>query len=143
MGTRGPVPKRSTERRRRNDAGEGISRAPAGTVVRVPAASASWHPLARKMYLALKSSGQSAFFEPSDWAAAQLAAEATSRMLEAEKLSAMLLTAVDGMWARLLVTEADRRRLKIELERPDDGAEQAEYNAKVARMASYRRKTGA
>lgn len=140
MGTRGPVPKRSTERRRRNSPAAPIAGAPARGTPRIPAASAHWHPIAKALYQSLKDSGQSAFFEPSDWATAKLAAEATSRMLEAEKFSAMLLTAVDGMWTRLLMTEGDRRRLQIELAKPDDGAEQAEYDAKVARMATYRRK---
>jgi hypothetical protein len=92
---------------------------------RVPAASKDWHPIAKRMYLSLKSSGQSAFFEASDWATAQLAAEATSRLLTAEKFSAMLLAAVDAIWARLLMTEADRRRLRVELERPKEDADAA------------------
>jgi len=143
MGARGPIPKHSSERRRRNVTGTGISHAPGAAKVRVPAASRDWHPLARDMYNSLRKSGQATYFEPSDWQTARLAAEATSRLLNMDKLSAMLMAAIDGMWQRLLMTEADRRRLGIELEKPDDGAAQAEYDAKVARMAAYRRKTGA
>lgn len=91
------------------------------------------------MFESLAKSGQSSFFEPSDWQTARLAAEVTSQMLKSDKISAMLLAAVDTIWARLLMTEADRRRLKIELEKPDDGTADAEYQAKVTRMASYRK----
>lgn len=124
MGTRGPVPKRSDQRRRENKPEIALATAAASRQARIPAASRDWHPLARDMYRSLKSSGQSAFFEPSDWQAARLAAEATSRMLKAERFSAVLLSAVDGMWSRLLMTEADRRRLRIELAKPkaDDDA---------------------
>lgn len=120
MGTRGPIGKRSNQRHGHRTAAEQARTvtAPAARRVRVPAADRDWHPLAAQLYRSLRTSGQSVFFEPSDWAAAKLAAEVTSRMLKAEKLSAMLLAAVDAMWARLLVTEADRRRLRIELEKP-------------------------
>lgn len=87
------------------------------------------------MFDSLARSGQSAFFEASDWQSARLAAEATSRLLKAEKFSAMLLSAVDAMWARLLMTEADRRRLRIELERPK---EDAEAKAAVSDLDDYR-----
>jgi hypothetical protein len=141
MGTRGPVPKRSSERRRVNKPETPITSAPsaARSQQRRPSADRTWHPIARGMFDSLAKSGQAAFFEPSDWQTARLAAEATHRLLTAEKFSAMLLSAVDAMWARLLMTEADRRRLRIELEKPDDGSEQAEYDAKVARMAAYRK----
>lgn len=119
MGTRGPVPKRSDQRRRANRPEIPIARAAATAArPRIPAADKTWHPIALQMYRSLRQSGQSAFFEASDWATAKLAAEATSRLLQSEKFSAMLLAAVDAMWSRLLMTEADRRRLRIELERP-------------------------
>lgn len=120
MGTRGPIPKRSDQRRRENKPEIPVVTAAASRVPKIPAASRNWHPLARDMYNSLKDSGQRVFFEASDWQTARLAAEATSRMLEAERFSAMLLSAVDAMWSRLLMTEADRRRLKIELERPKE-----------------------
>jgi hypothetical protein len=123
MGTRGPVPKRSTQRRRENKPEIPVETAPASRKVEMPTPNGNWHPLARDMYLSLADSGQSVFFEPSDWAVARLAAESTSRLLRGERFSAVLLSAVDSMWARLLMTEADRRRLRIELEKPKEDAD--------------------
>lgn len=137
MGVRGPIGKRSDQRLGHRSAEEQSAtvRAPAGARTRVPSADRTWHPIARGMFDSLKKSGQSVFFEPSDWQTARLAAEVTSQMLKAEKLSAMLLSAVDGIWSRLLMTEADRRRLKIELEKPkaDIAAEAAVTDLDVFR----------
>ena len=132
MGARGPIGKRSDQRHGHRTAAEqartvkAASGAPPASP-RVPRADAAWHPIAKAMYNSLRHSGQSAFFEPSDWATAKLAGEATSRLLKADHFSAMLMAAVDGMWARLLMTEADRRRLGVELEKPkvDTAAEAA------------------
>jgi hypothetical protein len=141
MGTRGPVPARSDQRRRRNKPAVTVVTAAAGTPPqrpRIPRADPEWHPLAKDMYNSLRRSGQSAFFEPSDWQTARLAAEATSRLLLADKLSAMLMAAIDGMWQRLLMTEGDRRRLGIELEKPraDEDAEAA-----VSVLDDFRRRS--
>lgn len=129
MGARGPIGKRSDQRLGHRSAEEQAAtvKAPAGECARVPSADRSWHPIARGMFESLAKSGQSHFYEASDWQTARLAAEVTSQMLQADKVSAMLLSAVDGMWSRLLMTEADRRRLKIELEKPkaDTAAEAA------------------
>jgi hypothetical protein len=118
MGTRGPVPKRSDQRRRENKPEIAVAVAPASARAEMPPADEAWHDLARDMYCSLAVSGQSAFFEPSDWQAARLAAEATSRLLLSQRFSAVLLAAVNSMWSGLLMTEADRRRLRIELAKP-------------------------
>ena len=121
MGTRGPVPQRSDQRRRANKPEIPVATAPAAAKAPMPAPDAGWHQLARDMYESLAVSGQSAFFEPSDWQAARLAAEATSRLLKnRQRFSAVLLAAVNSMWSGLLMTEADRRRLRIELEKPKE-----------------------
>lgn len=120
MGERGPVPKRSTQRRRANKPEIPVATAEASPSREIPAADPGWHQLAADMYNSLERSGQSAFFEPSDWQSARLAAEATSRLLYSERFSAVLLAAVDSMWSKLLMTEADRRRLRIELEKPKE-----------------------
>ncbi|HEX4018191.1 MAG TPA: hypothetical protein VHX15_15760 [Frankiaceae bacterium] len=97
-----------------------VSVGTASRKVKAPAADRNWHAIAKGMYWSLAKSGQSEFFEPSDWQLARLAAEATTRMLEAERFSAVLLAAVDSMWSKLLMTEADRRRMRIELARPKE-----------------------
>ena len=73
---RGPVPKASADRRRSTSDGK-VEVAPAGGGdVVAPRLRADLHPLAVRWYESLSESGQSRFYEPSDWAAAQIVAEA-------------------------------------------------------------------
>lgn len=143
-GPRGPVPKRPEQRRRRNKPKEGES---APEVVTIPRSSEAvapapakdeWHPLASELYESLKLSGQSQFYEPSDWALARVACELLSRQLSVEKINANLITATMSILSDLLVSEGDRRRARLILER---GEEPGEAPA-VAIMAKYRRAAG-
>jgi ribosome-associated translation inhibitor RaiA len=105
-----------------------------------PPADPSWHPIAKRWYEALGSSGQRCFFEPSDWAQAELVAEGMSRMLQAERMSAQMFAAIDSASQRLLVTEGDRRRMRIELERRQVVDE--DEDAAVASMDEWRSRLG-
>lgn len=151
-GTRGPVPKRSDMRRRRNKPDIPITTLAAGTNAEAPEPDAEWHPIAVRWYRSLAESGQRVFYEPSDWATAYLIAESISRDLhpqfvghtdsghvierEIPMKGASLAAYLKAMNA-LLVTEGDRRRARMELERGevDTSAEEA----KIARMAEYRK----
>lgn len=138
MGVRGPVPKRSTQRRRVNKPDVPVEIATGARVVEVPGASELWHPIARQMFDALAGSGQSRWYEPSDWAKATLAAELTSRALGQPRPPAQLFAVIDSMWSSLLATEGDRRRLRIELERGPAVDEDDE--AAVTAIDEYRRR---
>ena len=129
-----PLPKRSEDRRRRNAVE--VDRAPAARRSPIPSGDRSWHPVARRWYAALRRSGQAAFYEPSDWAHATYIAEGMSRCLSAERMSGQLFSSVDSASVRLLVTEGDRRRLRLELQRADAG--DADEDAAVADIAAYR-----
>jgi hypothetical protein len=114
MGARGPIPKRSEDRRRRNRADVHV--AEAFGPVEVPQPDPSWHQLAASWYASLRESGQVAYFEPSDWAAAQLLAHEMSRMLQSRP-SANLFAAIWSGMGDLLTTEGERRRFRIEVHR--------------------------
>jgi hypothetical protein len=140
MGARGPVPKRSTQRHGHRKA-EPVDAAPAGQPKgrpRRPAADKEWHPLARRWYLALGRSGQARWYEASDWEHAYVWAELLSRQLCSDRPSAMMLAAWDSAASRLLVTEGDRRRVRIELEQP--GVTDPDKDAGVASMQAWRAK---
>lgn len=137
VGTRGPVPKRSTERRRRNSSSnvdvvkiEGLGLVP------VPEPDPSWHPIALDWYRSLAQSGQSKFYEPSDWQAARYVADVMTKNLRAKRFSAQLMASVWAAMSDLLTTEADRRRVRMEIERPDGEGEQ--QPAGVTAIADYR-----
>lgn len=158
MAARGPVPKRATDRRRTNKpaSGEQITQAPAGAKkVRVPRADSSWHRVARSWYQSLAKSGQSAFYEPSDWATAYLLAESLSRELNEQvvgfsaeqgiawasvPLKGASLSAYLKAMSSLLVTEGDRRRARLELQRAV--AVDEDEKASVASIADYQSQLG-
>jgi hypothetical protein len=138
-GIRGPVPKRSDQRRRTNAPEIPIETTPpARQAYRRPTPQADWHPLARRWWNALAKSGQSAWYEPSDWEHAYIWADLLSRQLASDKPSAMMLVAWNDAAARLLVTEGDRRRMRIELAKA--GETDPDKEAGVTAMDDWRKK---
>ncbi|MBC3186300.1 hypothetical protein H7347_06900 [Corynebacterium sp. zg-331] len=122
---RGPVPKRSDQRVRRNVTPE-VTRIAGAAQVRPPAEDRSWHIAAKRWYRSLRHSGQAIFYEPSDWAHAQLCATLLSDEMRREKPRAGMISQILSMMTDLLTTEGARRRVRVELERAgqhDDGAE--------------------
>lgn len=134
-GRGGPVPKRSHQRHghRAKSELEAIDRVPAAAKVDVPPADEEWHPIAKRWYESLAESGQSYYYEPSDWATAYLIAESISRdlkpqfvginektgerVIETIPMKGASLAAYLKAMTALLVTEGDRRRARVELER--------------------------
>lgn len=119
MGARGPVGKRKQDRLGNVTKAEleSVTHARGADVVEVPAPDPEWHEIARDWFASLAQSGQSRFYEPSDWQRARYVAEAMSRNLNAGRFSAQLFAAVISSAGELLDTEGARRRLRLELER--------------------------
>jgi len=135
----GPVPKRSSQRRRTNSPEPQkvpATRAP-GTY-KVPLAAGEWNPLAKRWWQALRKSDQTLFYQPSDWEHAYAWTAMWSMQLENGCPSAMFLASWDSAMGRLLVTEGDRRRVRIELEKP--GKADPDKEAGVASMQAWRKK---
>lgn len=116
MGSRGPAPARSDQRRRRNKPETPVERVEVDGDVTIPEPG-DWHETAVAWYRSLEQSGQSRFFEPSDWQSAHFTAQMMSKCLLAEDVSAQMVAQVRGMMTDLLSTESSRRRVGIELER--------------------------
>lgn len=118
--TRGPVPKRSEDRVRRNKPeGPSVTKIKAGTAVKPPAEDKSWHISAKRWFRSLKKSGQAIFYEPSDWAYAQLCADLMSSEMKREKPRAAMISRIMTMMDNLLTSEGARRRVRIELIRAE------------------------
>ena len=115
MGTRGPAPARSDQKRRRNKPETPVEQVEQVGTVTVPPADDSWHSKAQAWYAALEHSGQARYYEPSDWQTAQIAAETLHRFLTDEKPNAQLLAQFNAMQAALMVTEGARRRAGVEV----------------------------
>jgi len=117
MAGNGPPPKRDAQRRRRNEPAKGKAESVVvdPTKVRGPELTGRHSAAARRWYEALRRSGQSMFFEPSDWALADVVVIAIDAFVKAP--SAAMLSAIDSASSKLLVAEGDRRRVRLELER--------------------------
>jgi len=96
------------------------------------------HPIAEQWYESLKQSGQSRFYEPSDWQSARMLTHEMGRMLNAGRVSAQTLAAVWSAMGDMLSTEAARRRVRMEIERGEGGGD-PKKEAEISRMADYLR----
>ena len=152
MGARGPAPKRAAERRRRNKESSPESVEAIGPVDQ-PEPVDDWHPIAKNWYVSLAESGQAQFYEPSDWTLAQILAESMSRDLNPQPVwigsreegememiaqpikGASLGAYLKGMTA-LMVSEGDRRRAQLEIER---GEATEDVPAGVTAIADYKK----
>lgn len=131
MGTRGPVPKRSEERIRRNK-----DEGPVETIEIVgefPVPELGFddpHPMIVDFYESLKDSGQSRFYEPSDWQHARIVCHFLDGQIKSSRPSGQMLATLHSMMTDLLISEGARRRVRLEIER-----EQAKNNViDVAQM---------
>lgn len=154
-GRGGRVPKRSDQKHGHRSKAEKelIEHAPGADRVEIPEADPDWHPVAARWFNSLADSGQSAFYEPSDWETAYLLAESLSRDLSekvvavtkdgqeikaATPISGASLSAYLKGMGDLLVTEGDRRRARLELQRPKGGTG-GEGGGDVSWLAEARR----
>lgn len=139
MGARGPAPKRSTERHGHRAKADQPAQVEQSGAVEIPAADESWHATAAAWYASLTDSGQSRFYEPSDWQNAHFCAGLMSSALTEEKVNAQLVAQIRGLMTDLLVTEGARRRVGLEVVRtPEQSAPKASGN--VTRMEDRRKR---
>lgn len=106
--------------------------------VTIPHADSDWHPIAKRMYASFRTSGQAHFWQNSDWNFAWHVMDDLSEYKKSGKRSSMMLAEVNRALERLLVTEADRRKARIELMAP----EEEETPAAVIAIADYREALG-
>lgn len=135
---RGPVPKRSDQRRRRNkpDA-PAVVVAMGQQVVKPPTEDRAWHPYAKDWFRALKRSGQAQFYQESDWREAKLVAWLITQELSSPTgARAGMMDVIFSRADALMTTEGARRRLRVELTTPKIVDEAKE--ATVSIMEQYR-----
>jgi hypothetical protein len=102
--------------------------------VRWPAADPEWHKIAKDLYNSTKRSGQADFYQQSDVAMLWSLCEDLSVYKNSTKRSGQMLQTIYSTFSNLLITEGDRRRVRIELHEPDTGA----VPASVTAIASYK-----
>lgn len=134
MGARGPVPSRENDlarprsRKGAEQAGSPVTKGELRTVT-VPTADENWHPIAKMLWESLSTSGQSDFYQDSDWAFAYSICEDLSLYKSSGRRSSQMAQTIYSAMGNLLVTEADRRRVRIELHEPESGEDLASVTA--------------
>lgn len=137
----GPIPRRESDlarpRERKGKDQVAVTKGQSRPV-KIPRADPEWHPIAKMLWDGLKASGQSDFYEQSDWAFAYSLCEDLSLYKkplvnrdgeEYHKRSGQMLQTIYSAMERLLVTEGDRRRVRIELHEPEQDDEDASVTA--------------
>lgn len=127
-GSNGPIPKREAERVNPAPKHKPISKGELREVV-WPEPDPDWHPTALRMWEALPVSGQVHWYQQTDIAYAWFVCEELSRYCKSNKRSAMMLTALDKAMTSLMLTEVERRKVRIELH---DGADDEGSNPELA-----------
>ena len=127
MGVRGPIGKRDEERIRRNLPEDPTVTVQMHGLVTIPDLGdmshlGETHPLITDMYESIKQSASVRYYEPTDWQFARLTLYTLNQELIAaahngKPVGAMKLTAINQMLSALLLTEGDRRRARLEIER--------------------------
>lgn len=134
MGERGPAPQRKANlvghRSKAELEGETVTKIPMAGKVKIPAAGPWTAPIATNLYNSARRSGQSKYWEESDWYVLWLACdEIDDHITTPRGRSAQKLMAINQMLGNLLLTEGDRRRVGMEIEREvqkDTTAEEAD-----------------
>ncbi|MEU9044114.1 hypothetical protein AB0D63_20905 [Kitasatospora sp. NPDC048343] len=137
----GPVPNREADLARpRERKGSDIQPVTKGVMrdVEIPDVDPDWHPIAQRLWDSLKTSGQSDFYQNSDWAFAFSLCEDLSHYKNAGKRSGQMLQTIYSAFERLLVSEGDRRRVRIELHEPEPDVQ----SAAVLAIADYKKDLG-
>src|SRR5690554_8074676 len=97
MGTRGPIPKRSEQRIRRNK-GEGSAVEKITAIGRVEAPPLDFdvpHPMIVDFYDSLQDSAQAPYYQPSDWEFASVTLHCLHKQLKTDKPSAQIYGAIN------------------------------------------------
>lgn len=147
----GPIPKPDAQLQRpRTRKGKEIVPTTVGErkpVLDKPEPDPSWHPLAIGLYGSVENSGQSEFYQESDWWVLFFVCESISHYLKptvwvddsgvertSTKRNGQILSAINSAMTSLLLTEGDRRRVRMELQAPPE----VQPDLTVVAMDKYR-----
>lgn len=118
----GPVPKRSEDRVRQHAPEVPIEKIETSGTVEIPELNLPFgaSQMVVDFYDSLKRSAYSKYYEPSDWEYARLTCFIMETIVKTPKPSAEMYKALQTAMSNMLVTEGDRRRLRIEIVREQE-----------------------
>lgn len=134
----GPIPKRSDKRTRRNkenSSGIALKKGEARGILYWPEANPEWAEPVQELYNGFRNSGMANFYEQSDVAMALIACDTIDAFYRGGKRNANMIATGLQQAAALGATEAERRRMAIELDLADEGAEE---EAEVLKIVDFR-----
>ena len=138
----GPMRNRPEDLSRGRDAERGdrppISKGTLREVTDVWAPSEDWLPMVQELYLSAAESGQSDFYQKSDWMLWYSLCEDLNYYKKMGKRSGQMLQTIYSTMTELLVTEGARRKANVILTEP----EPEEDDAAVLALAEYREELG-
>jgi len=124
MGARGPVPKRSDQRVRRNKPAVPVEKVESIGVVAVPELGFDDpHFLTVDLYRSLSESAQARFYEPSDYQIARSVLHFLDQQFKTSRPSGQMVQSLFSQLTDLLLTEGARRRVRLEVERAQAGGD--------------------
>ena len=124
MGARGPVPKRSDQRVRRNKAEVPVEKVESIGVVAVPELGFDDpHFLTVDLYRSLSESAQSRYYEASDYQIARSVLHFLDQQFKTSRPSGQMVQSLFSQLTDLLLTEGARRRVRLEVERAQAGGD--------------------
>lgn len=136
MGSRGPVPSRTEDLSRDRDANRAgsvpVTKGKAKPAT-IPEPDPNWHKIAKMLWDSALESGQSDYYQSSDYAMLYHLCDDLSVYKNAKQRSSMMFQAFQSMFESLLLTEGARRRVRIELE-----SEETEDEGVVMQIDKYR-----
>lgn len=121
----GPIPERESNLARpraRKGAEQSGPPVTKGTALptTIPDPDPEWHNIATMLWEGATTSGQSLYYQNSDWAMLYSICDDISYIKnQGGRRSAQMLATVYSAMTSLLLTEGDRRRLRVELEAPE------------------------
>ena len=117
--TRGPVPKRDSERIRRNKPDVPMATIHAIGAVKVPELGLDDpHTITQQLWDSMCSSAQSKYYEDSDYAYARMTLYFINQQIQkGGRVNGQVLATVASMLSDLLVSEGSRRKVRVEVER--------------------------
>ena len=119
----GPVPKRSSERIRRNKENDVEVISLAGPVNQPKLGIEDPHYIVERLWKSAAESGQAQYYEPSDWATLEFALHFADQLLKSKRPSPAMLQQVNTLFSNALLQEGERRRVRLEIERNKSAAE--------------------
>lgn len=133
----GPVPNRPEDQSRARDANRGdrlpISKGILRPVNDVWAPDENWIPMVQELYLSAAESGQSDFYQKSDWMLWYSLCEDLNYYKKMGKRSGQMLQTIYAAMTELLVSEGARRKARVILSEPEPEGE----DAAVLAIAEY------